>query len=194
MAKKNAPTATLATDEIAEYESYSPEIRKVVEASLALTTQNLGYKYGSADPAAGGMDCSGFIQYVLTKQGVKNVPRDARQQYAWVRRAGKFQAVLGHSDDTFELDDLKPGDLLFWGDAYSIGRDPAITYTMIYLGRDKATNRRLMVGASDGRSYKGQSRVGVGVFDFKVSRLGAKADDKSGPTFVGYGRIPNLSN
>ena len=167
-------------------------MRKIIESALALTTQNLSYKYGSADPANGGMDCSGFIHYVLSKDGMSDVPRDAREQYIWVRKAGKFQAVLGHSDDTFELDDLKPGDLLFWSGTYSVDRDPSITHTMIYLGREKATNHRIMVGASDGRTYKGQSRFGVSVFDFKVSRLGGKSDDKPGPVFVGYGRIPGL--
>jgi cell wall-associated NlpC family hydrolase len=167
-------------------------VRKIIESGLALTTQNLGYKYGSADPASGGLDCSGFIHYVLSKEGMKDVPRDAREQYIWVRKAGTFKAVLGHSDDTFELDELKPGDLLFWSGTYSVDRDPAITHTMIYLGREKATNHRIMVGASDGRTYKGQSRFGVSVFDFKVSRLGAKTDDKPGPVFVGYGRIPGL--
>jgi len=32
---------------------------------------------------------------------------------------------------------------------------------MIYIGRDKTTNQRLMVGASEGRTYKGQMRKGV---------------------------------
>jgi peptidoglycan DL-endopeptidase CwlO len=192
LAKKNTPNASITTDEIIGYENYSPEVRKIIESALALTTQNLGYKYGSADPANGGMDCSGFIHYVLSKNGVGDVPRDAREQYIWVRKAGNFQAVLGHSDDTFELDSLKPGDLLFWSGTYSVDRDPDITHTMIYLGREKATNHRVMVGASDGRSYKGQSRFGVSVFDFRVSRLGPKSDDKPGPVFVGYGRIPGL--
>jgi cell wall-associated NlpC family hydrolase len=192
LAKKGNPNATVTTDEIIGYENYSPEVRKIIESALALTTQNLGYKYGSADPANGGMDCSGFILYVLSKNGVGDVPRDAREQYIWVRKAGNFQAVLGHSDDTFELDSLKPGDLLFWSGTYSVDRDPDITHTMIYLGREKTTNRRIMVGASDGRSYKGQSRFGVSVFDFRVSRLGPKSDDKPGPVFVGYGRVPGL--
>jgi len=191
-AKKITSNATITTDEIIGYENYSPEVRKIIESALALTTQNLGYKYGSADPANGGMDCSGFIHYVLSKNGVGVVPRDAREQYIWVRKAGNFQAVLGHSDDTFELDSLKPGDLLFWSGTYSVDRDPDITHTMIYLGREKTTNHRIMVGASDGRSYKGQSRFGVSVFDFRVSRLGPKSDDKPGPVFVGYGRIPGL--
>lgn len=191
-AKKKEPAATITTDEIVGYENYSPGVRKIIESALALTTQNLDYKYGSADPANGGMDCSGFIQYVLSKEGIRDVPRDAREQYVWVRKAGNFQAVLGHSDDTFELDDLKPGDLLFWSGTYTVDRDPDITHTMIYLGREKANNRRIMVGASDGRTYKGQSRFGVSVFDFKVARLGAKTDDKPGPAFVGYGQIPGL--
>lgn len=167
-------------------------MRRVLDLALDLTRQNLGYKYGSADPANGGMDCSGFIYYALSKSGVADVPRDAREQYIWVRKAGNFQAVLGHSDDTFELDALQPGDLLFWSGTYSVNRDPAITHTMIYLGREKATNHRIMVGASDGRTYKGKSRFGISVFDFKVSRLGRRADDQSGPVFVGYGRIPLL--
>jgi peptidoglycan DL-endopeptidase CwlO len=164
----------------------------VLDLALDLTTQNLGYKYGSADPKNGGMDCSGFIYYVLNKCGMSNVPRDAREQYIWVRKAGKFQAVLGHSQDTFELDALKPGDLLFWSGTYNVDRDPGITHTMIYLGREKATNQRIMVGSSDGRTYKGQSRFGVSVFDFKIAGRRASGTEP-GPTFVGYARIPGLA-
>ena len=138
------------------------------------------------------MDCSGFIYYVLKQTGMKEVPRDAREQYIWVRRAGKFQAVLGRSPDTFELDALKPGDLLFWAGTYNIDRDPAITHTMIYLGRDKATHERIMIGASDGRTYKGQSRYGVSVFDFKMAGRRAASNGEPGPTFVGYASIPGL--
>jgi cell wall-associated NlpC family hydrolase len=188
----SAPNGTISPAEISGYENYSPEVRKIIDLALSLTTMNLGYKYGSADPANGGMDCSGFIYYALSKCGIQEVPRDAREQYIWVRKAGNFQAVLAQRDDTFELDALRPGDLLFWSSTYSVNRDPAITHTMIYLGREKATNRRVMVGASDGRTYKGQSRFGVSVFDFKVSRAKATEDDRPGPVFVGYARIPGL--
>src|SRR5207248_6262550 len=129
---------------------------KLLDLSLRLTNQNLGYKYGSADPANGGMDCSGFIYYVLSKSGIKDPPRDAREQYIWVRKAGNFQAVLGHSDDTFELDGLKPGDLLFWANTSGVSREPEIAQTMIYIGHDKATKQRLMVGASESSTYKGE--------------------------------------
>src|SRR5438477_10691077 len=181
--------ATISMAEIADSQNYSPEVKKVIDLSLNLTTQNLGYKYASADPVNGGMDCSGFIYYVLSKCGVKDVPRDARQQYIWVRKAGNVQAVLAQRDDTFELDALTPGDLLFWATNYGVSRDPEITQTMIYLGRDKATNQRLMVGASETQIPKGRSRAGVGVFEFKIGRP-AKGNKEAGPVFVGYGHIP----
>ena len=186
------PNAGLSSAEIDSYESYPPDVRRVIDVAIGLTTRNLAYKYGSADPANGGMDCSGFIYYVLSKCGVKDVPRDAREQYIWVRKAGNFQAVLAHRDDTFELDALKPGDLLFWASPYSVNRDPEITQTMIYLGREKSTNRRIMVGASEARVYKGQSRLGVNTFDFKVAQLSSKSRESRAPVFVGYGHIPGF--
>ena len=190
--KGNAAVATISPSEIAGYENYPAGVRQILDLGLSLTTQNLGYKYNSADPTNGGMDCSGFIYYVLSKTGIKDVPRDARDQYIWVRKAGTFQAVLAQRDDTFELDALKPGDLLFWAATYSVNRDPEITHTMIYLGREKATDQRIMVGASDGRTYKGQRRFGVSVFDFKVGRAHSKRDNEPGPMFVGYAPIPGL--
>jgi cell wall-associated NlpC family hydrolase len=192
--KKGAiPNATISTAEISGSESYSPEVRKVIDLGVNLTTQNLGYKINSADPAGGGMDSSGFVYHVLSQCGIKGVPRDARQQYVWVRKAGNFQAVLAQRDDSFELDALEPGDLLFWTTPYSVSREPDVIQTMIYIGRDKAANERLMIGASEGRAYKGQMRKGVGVFDFKIGRTASKANQVPVAVFVGYGRIPGLA-
>ena len=183
----------MSPDRISGYDSYPEPVRRVLDRALALTNDGLTYKYGSADPATGGMDCSGFIYFVLTESGLKNVPRDAREQYIWVRKAETFEAVLGHSEDTFELDHLKPGDLLFWSGTYHSDKDPDITHTMIYLGREKGSNQRIMVGSSDGRMYKGQSQNGVSVFDFHVAtHHRADAEEGPGPDFVGYGRIPSL--
>jgi cell wall-associated NlpC family hydrolase len=192
--KKKGGPATVAPDKIAEYDKYSPAVRKIVDLALNLTTRNLEYKYGSADPANGGMDCSGFVYYVLTQNGVKDVPRDSSQQYVWIRKSGSFQAVVSQKDDSFELDALKPGDVMFWTGTYKIDRDPPITHAMIYLGREKGTNKRIMVGASDGRTYNGESRYGVSVFDFKVARRAPTEEGRATPTFVGYGRVPGLPN
>jgi len=191
--KKAAPNVSLSPDEITGFENYPPKVRQILDTGLALTKQNLGYTYGSADPTNGGMDCSGFIYYVLRQNGFPDVPRDSSQQYVWVRKTGDFDAVLSRKEDSFELDDLKPGDLLFWRGTYNIDRDPPITHTMIYLGREKRTKKRVMVGSSDGRTYDGIQRWGVSVFDFKMPPPPKSGDAKISPVFVGYGRIPGLS-
>jgi hypothetical protein len=75
---------------------------------------------------------------------------------------------------------------------YNIDRDPPITHTMIYLGREKRTNKRVMIGSSDGRTYDGKQRWGVSVFDFKMPpRQKRRCKDQS--VFVGYRRIPGLN-
>ena len=191
--KTGTPAATTAFPDISDSQNYSTEVRKIVDLGLHLTTQNLSYKINSADPAGGGMDSSGFVYHVLSECGIKGAPRDAREQYVWVRKAGSFEAVLAQRDDSFELDALKPGDLLFWATPYSVSREPDIIQTMIYIGRDKATNQRLMIGASEGHSYKGQMRKGVGVFDFKIGRIASKASKEPTAVFVGYGHLPGLS-
>jgi peptidoglycan DL-endopeptidase CwlO len=191
--KKGAPNVSLSPEEIAGFDTYPEKVRQIIEAGLELTKQNLVYTYGSADPANGGMDCSGFVYYVLQQNGFPDVPRDSSQQYVWVRKAGNFNAVLSRREDSFELDALKPGDLLFWRGTYSIERDPPITHAMIYLGREKRTKKRVMVGASDGRTYDGKQRFGVSVFDFKLPPPPKSGDAKISPVFVGYGRIPGLT-
>lgn len=190
--KERSGGVSIAASEIAGFEHYPEPVRKLIENALALAGRDLSYKYGSADPAEGGMDCSGFIYFILRQNGVSDVPRDSSQQYVWLRKTGKFEAVVSKSDETFELGNLKPGDLLFWTGTYDIERDPPITHTMIYLGKEKSTGRRVMVGASDGRTYHDKSRFGVSVFDFRVSRAGRPATNGRTPDFVGYGKIPGL--
>ena len=192
--KKKGAVATIPPNEIKGFDEYRPEVQRLISTALELTTRNLDYKYGSADPANGGMDCSGFVSYVLTQNGVRDVPRDSSQQYVWLRKAGNFKAVNSRHEDTFELDELVPGDLLFWTGTYSIDRDPPITHAMIYLGREKGTNKRVMVGASDGRSYKGESRYGVSVFDFTMPRPSKTDEGRMTPSFIGYGHIPGLGD
>jgi hypothetical protein len=185
-------TATVSADEIKGYAGNPPEIRKILDSALALTNQDLKYTYGSADPTNGGMDCSGFIYYVLRKNGVKDVPRDASGQYVWVRKAGTFRSVLSRDLDSFEFNELKPGDLLFWTGTYDVEKDPPVTHTMIYLGEDKETGKPVMLGASDGRSFEGKRMSGVSVFDFKTASKKATSSGRH-PRFVGYARIPGLA-
>ena len=191
-----APNVTLSPEAITNFESYPPKVQKLLTSALELTTRNLDYKYGSADPANGGMDCSGFVYYVLNQNGVAPyVPDDSKDQYTWLRSAGTFEPVVSGKDDSFELNGLKPGDLLFWSGTYSSERDPPITHVMIYLGREKKTGARVMVGASDGRTYQSQQRFGVSVFEFKMPQTenSEAYEGRERPRFIGYGHIPRLN-
>lgn len=186
-------TSSISPSELREFNAQPERVQKLLRRALELTERNLTYTYGSADPSRGGMDCSGTMYFLLREQGWTDVPRQANEQYIWVRKK-RFFAVLSRRDDTFELADLQPGDLLFWTGTYGIDRDPPVTHTMIYLGTHKSTGKRLMFGASNGRTYNGVKQNGVSVFDFKVpsARQRTEAAPENAPDFSGYGPIPGL--
>ena len=189
---ERAPNASLEPTDLAEYPAQPPRVQQLLTSALALTKRNLTYAYGSADPATGGMDCSGTIYYLLREFGLTNVPRDSPGQYSWIRKDGGFRAVVSKSPESFEFGELLPGDLMFWSGTYSVAREIPITHVMLYLGSEKRSKKRVMFGASDGRSYDGVQRWGVSVFDFKMPRVDPANPEKAKVDFIGYGRIPGL--
>jgi cell wall-associated NlpC family hydrolase len=196
-----AATSTIEASELRDFDTQPAPVRNLLNAALDLTRRHLTYTYGSADPANGGLDCSGAIYYLLKAAGFDDVPRSASEQYAWVRRQSRFYAVLSKKEDSFELAEMRPGDLLFWTGTYHVDHDPPVTHTMLYLGRRKQDGKPLMFGASDGRPYDGQRRNGVSVFDFKMpaARSADSADANTAaapdhsPDFAGYGPIPGMA-
>lgn len=192
--------ATLTTDDLKEYADQPDGVKRLLTQGLALTRLNLSYKYGSADPKNGGMDCSGTVYYLLRQAGLTEVPRDASGFYSWVWKEKRFWSVVSQNPDTFEFDRLKPGDLLFWTGTYRVDHDPPVTHVMIYLGTNRQNGHRVMIGASEGRPFDGKSRYGVSVFDFKlpgikprgalagVAQTGSELESR----FIGYGSIPGL--
>ena len=197
-----AAVSTIDPAEIDGFDADAEPIKKLLTAALDLTKKNLTYTYGSADPASGGMDCSGTIYYLLRQAGFTDVPRQASEQYEWVRQKSHFYAVLSKKQDNAELREMRPGDLLFWEGTYRVDRDPPVTHVMVYLGRRKRDGARLMFGSSDGRPYDGQRRNGVSVFDFKMpaARSGDAADAATtaapdhAPDFSGYGPVPGMTD
>ena len=189
---RHAPDATVEPGAITEFASQPERVQRLITAALDLTKLNLTYAYGSAEPSSGGMDCSGTIYYLLRSQGFPDVPRDSSGQYVWARKQGRFFAVVGTRADSFEFKDLLPGDLMFWSGTYQVERDIPITHVMLYLGNEKRTGKRIMFGASDGRSYDGVQRWGVSVFDFKMPKNDPNNVEKRRVDFVGYARIPGL--
>jgi cell wall-associated NlpC family hydrolase len=185
--------STLEPSELKNWDQNSGAVQALLREALDLTKKKLKYAYGSADPKNGGMDCSGTMYYLLRRVGVKDPPRQANLFYTWVRKEGLFRAVVSTNNESFELDEMKPGDLMFWTGTYNIDRDPPVTHVMIYLGRRKDDNRRVMMGASEGRRYDGKSRYGVSVFDFRLPGFPPpKSYKDDGGRFIGYAAIPRL--
>jgi cell wall-associated NlpC family hydrolase len=182
-----AKTASLKPEELKEFAAAPAEMQTMLRYALDLTAKGLAYKTGSGDPAQGGTDCSGFVWHVLQKHGHTAAPRQSDGMYEWTWNAGTFRACNGVTTDTFEFKELRPGDLLFWVNSTRDGktdRDPPVTHVMIYLGRRKSDGHPVCAGASDGRTYDGQSMSGVSVFDFRLPRAG------SASRFIGYAHLP----
>jgi cell wall-associated NlpC family hydrolase len=72
------------------------QIARVVDVALAL--RGTPYLLGGDSPATG-FDCSGFVRYVFTDQGI-DVPRTVREQFVFGRKIGDSE--------------IQPGDLLFF--------------------------------------------------------------------------------
>lgn len=180
----------LQADSIAELATVEPERRKLVQLALELGRKHRlnRYIYGSADPAKGGFDCSGSIHFILTASGLQPA-RSSASQYDWIRKAGRLTTVPeGATLDSPSLAQLKPGDLVFWSGTYepTDGRTNKVTHVQMYLGTELKTGNPVMIGSSDGRSYRGTARCGFGVFDFKIPRKGSKS------RILGYGPPPGL--
>ena len=182
-----ATTATLAPEELTGFAELPEKTKALLRAALALTARGLTYKAGSADPDTGGTDCSGFVYHVLQKQGLTGVPRQSNDMYEWVWKAGTFRACNGRTMKSFEFQELRPGDLLFWVNSTKDGktdRDPPVTHVMIYLGKRRSDGNPVVAGASDGRTYDGQRMSGVSVFDFRLP------GPDSAARFIGYAHLP----
>lgn len=190
-AKKEMPppavVSTVSIEDLSGFEKYPKQVQSLVQSALALTHLELGYLYGSHEPAKGGMDCSGTVYHVLKFQGLKDVPRQSDEMCQWVEKKTQLHLTpTATAFDHTEFADLKPGDLLFWTNTAETKRKLPVTHVMIYLGKLKKSGKRVVFGASDGRSFAGQRRSGVSVFDFHLPKA-------EGTTrFHGYGAAPGL--
>ena len=185
---RKAAVSSLDTKDLIDFEKYPKPVQTLIEKALDLTKRNLTYRFASADPANGGMDCSGTVYHVLQSVDIDRVPRQSDEMCQWVIDKGLFHRT--ESVATLEaavFANLKPGDLLFWSGTYEhAARKLPVSHVMIYLGKRTSDGKPVVFGASDGRSYDGQRRCGVSVFDFKIPK------PDSGAEFYGYGPVPGL--
>ncbi len=182
-----AAVSTISIHDLSGFDAYPKQVQSLVQSALALTRLELGYLYGSHDPVKGGMDCSGTVFHVLEFQGLKDVPRQSDEMCRWVDKKSQLHLTpTATAFDHAEFNDLKPGDLLFWTNTTETKRKLPVTHVMIYLGKLKKSGKRVVFGASDGRSFQGERRSGVSVFDFHLP----KAESTS--RLHGYGPAPGL--
>jgi cell wall-associated NlpC family hydrolase len=137
-----------------------------------------------------------------------DIPRSSALMCEWTQQSGTFhrtENAKSLNDDVFQA--LQPGDLLFWASSTSESRlqpearekksasppeggtpnkTPTITHVMLYLGKRVKDGRHVIYGSSDGRSYEGQKRCGVSVFDFTLPKADAKV------VFYGFGAVPEV--
>ncbi len=186
-AERPAEVSSLKPEELREFADQPESIQALLRYALGLTERGLAYRFGSADPKSGGMDCSGAVSHILKHGGFAS-PRQSDGMYLWVEKAGNLRTTRSprnHADPAFR--ELQPGDLLFWEGTYDTGkRNPPISHVMMFLGHLRSTGAPVMVGASSGRYYSGKPRHGVSVFDFSLPKPGGTS------RFVGYGPVPGL--
>lgn len=188
LAESGALVSTLSESELRDFDKNPEPVRQVILKALALTRMGLTYTFASHDPARGGMDCSGTIYHLLHSQAITEAPRQSDQLCQWVMDKGTYHpASHARSLEDEVFGKMAPGDLLFWSGTYAATkRALPITHVMLFLGYRKSDGKPVIFGASDGRSYEGQRRRGVSVFDLRLPKLGGEA------SFHGFGAVPGL--
>ena len=115
-----------------ELHDWLREISLPGESIVQTATQPLGIPYLWGGTSVKGLDCSGFTKQVYFMHGII-LARDASQQVHYGRLV----------DDTGDLTDALPGDLLFFGAKASEEVDEKVVHVGIYLGK------RRFIHASD---------------------------------------------
>ena len=123
------------------------------------------YVYGAAGPSS--FDCSGLVQFALTKLGVSNVPRTSEEQYAWATKINASQ--------------LEPGDLVFAQFAADTG-SASPGHVGVYVGNGRVLSAE---DPAQGIGYDtlsdwGSAIVGYGRVPDSSAGTGATLDSSSG--------------
>jgi len=129
-AGKNSSKTRVASRSSGNEPPYHPD----TASSIVQTAMRYkGYPYRRGGTTSRGFDCSGFVQHVMEKHGVR-VSHDSR--------------ALFNQGKPVSRENLKPGDVVFFRNTYRRG----ISHVGIYIGNGKfihASNSRSKVKISD---------------------------------------------
>ncbi len=156
--------------------------KELLEKSLEFLKRNPSVPYLAGGADFRGMDCSGAITCLLGLVGIE-LPRSAQGQYLSLKQRGSITVVPATArsaeDPVFRA--LQPGDLVFWAhDDPGSTAEIRASHVHLYLGRE-ADGHPVMMGSSEGRSYRGVVINGFGITDFRVPKPG------SSTRIVGFG-------
>ncbi|MBP83880.1 MAG: hypothetical protein CMO61_08535 [Verrucomicrobiales bacterium] len=154
-------------------------LARLREEAHRFAEMGLTYQFGSDDPDAGGLDCSGAVQRLLLNIGIDDVPRTSYQQYDWLKKKRTLDDVYGRNSTSKMLKKLSPGDLIFWGGTWKSGH--RVSHVMIYMGYNPNENKHYVFGAR-GKSTQGLLGNGVDIFELDPNR----------GQLVAHGKIPGL--
>lgn len=116
-------TAYIKSEECELFDRWLEEVNPTAENIIKTAMSFMGIPYLWGGTSIKGMDCSGFTKMAFYLNGVV-LPRDASQQ-----------VHTGEPVDTEErLENLQPGDLLFFGRIGSDTSKERITHVAIYIG------------------------------------------------------------
>ncbi len=105
------------------YDDYMTSHKVSAEGIETIARRFLGFPYLWGGTSSKGLDCSGFVKTVFRMNGI-DLPRDASQQ-----------AYVGDSvDPGTDFQNLKKGDLLFFGSKAEPNKPERIGHVGIYLG------------------------------------------------------------
>lgn len=154
--------------------------RELVSKALEFFKQHPDVPYLTGGAGTEGMDCSGAVFSLLKLVNIEP-PRSAHGQYEWLKKSGRLTVVpAGESAaDAPAFRPMKPGDLIFWAHDRP-GETFRVSHVHMYLGKE-ADGHAVMIGSSDGRSYRGKKLSGFGIVDFRVPKPG------SATRIVGFG-------
>ncbi len=156
-----------------------PTLENLRASAHVLAKEGLDYKFGRDNPTQGGMDCSSTLQFLLTKLGIKDVPRTSYDQYDWLKNKKLLDDVYGKKASSKLFKKLSPGDLIFWGGTWKSGH--RVSHVMMYMGYDPKTEKHYVFGAQS-KSSKGVLGNGVDVFELEPNR----------GRLIAHGKIPGL--
>ena len=149
--------------------NYSETRRKVVEFALSMvgtpyvwggewpTATESGYPYGAQ--AAGGVDCSGFLWYVLQKKSASYSPVD-RPYAGWSipERSSYDMAGAIPREKRLGYRELAPGDIVFFSADGRDAKASSIYHAGLYLGKG------WMIHSSGGRAGISLGELGPGSY------------------------------